>query len=212
MAKKSKRTSCDENCKYKEVYQIYEAAYNSAWNEFSRQTGITMMLSSFEIATGFLYFRTISECSVGTGLILTIIAVVLVVFEVRSSTIALSMRTKLKRLLRKYRIGLSNIAANKITEHLYRIQTIEDIKNENDLIVRKTVLHCVDDNGNEADICINPNKSCWFDKNHDNILSTDGVVSKLFLSDDDETSETGVIKYTVNGKTAYVEEIDESED
>lgn len=204
MAKKSKRTSCDENCKYKEVYQIYEAAYNSAWNEFSRQTGITMMLSSFEIATGFLYFGTISECSVGAGLILTIIAVVLAVFEVRSSTIALSMRTKLKRLLRKYRIGLSNIAANKIAEHVYRIQAIEDIKNENDFIVRKTVLHCIDDNGNEADICVNPNKSCWFDDSDNNILNTDGVVSKLFFSDDND--EAGIIKYSINNKIIYVEE------
>lgn len=204
MAKKSKRTSCDENCKYKEVYQIYEAAYNSAWNEFSRQTGITMMLSSFEIATGFLYFGTISECSVGAGLILTIIAVVLAVFEVRSSTIALSMRTKLKRLLRKYRIGLSNIAANKIAEHVYRIQAIEDIKNENDLIVRKTVLHCIDDNGNETDVYINPNESCWFDESDNNILSTNGIVSKLFFSDDND--EAGIIKYYINNKIIYVEE------
>lgn len=62
------------------------------------------------------------------------------------------------------------------------------------------------------DMYIDSNKSCWFDENDNNILSTDGVVSKLFFCDDGETSETDVIKYTVNDKTAYVEEIDESED
>lgn len=204
MAGKSKRVSCDENCKYKEVYQIYEAAYNSAWDEFSRQTGIIMMLSSFEIATDFLYFGTISKCHVGAGLILTVIAVVLAAFEARSSTIALSMRTKSKRLLRKYRIGLSNIAANKITEHLYRIQTIKDIKNENDLVVRKTVLHCIDDSGNETDICINLNESYWLDENNNNILSTGGVVSKLVFSNNGD--DTGVIKYSINDKIIYAEE------
>lgn len=74
------------------------------------------------------------------------------------------------------------------------------------------MLHCIDDSGNETDICINPNERCWFDENDNNILSADGVVSKLFFSDDGETCETGVIKYAVNGKTAYIEEMDESED
>lgn len=204
MAGKSKRISCDENCKYKEVYQMYEAAYNSAWNEFSRQTGIIMMLSSFEIATGFLYFGTISKCDVGAGLILTIIALALIAFEVYLSAITLSMRMKSKRLLRKYRISLSNIAANKVTEHLYRIQAIEDVKNENDPVARKIRLHCIDDNGNEADICINLNESYWLDENNNNILSTGGVVSKLFFSDDGD--KTGVIKYSINDKVVYAKE------
>lgn len=217
MAGKSKRISCDENCKYKEVYQMYEAAYNSAWNEFSRQTGIIMMLSSFEIATGFLYFGTISKCDVGAGLILTIIALALIAFEVYLSAITLSMRMKSKRLLRKYRISLSNIAANKVTEHLYRIQAIEDVKNENDPVARKIRLHCIDDNGNEADICINLNESYWLDENNNNILSTGGVVSKLFFSDDgdktgvilffnDDGDKTGVIKYSINDKVVYAKE------
>lgn len=201
---KGKRVSCDENCKYEEVYQIYEAAYNSAWDEFSCQTGIIMILSSFEIVTGFLYFRIISECDVWTGSILTIMTMALVMFELDCIRLPLSMRMKSKRFLRKYRIGLSNIAANKITEHLYRIQTIEDIKNENDLIVRKTVLHCIDDNGNEADICINSNENCWFDDSDDNILSTDGVISKLSFSDGDD--ETGIVKYSINDKVVYAEE------
>lgn len=59
---------------------------------------------------------------------------------------------------------------------------------------------------------IDPNKSCWFDENDNNILSTDGIVSELLFSDDGEISETGVIKYTVNDKTVYIEEMDESED
>lgn len=62
------------------------------------------------------------------------------------------------------------------------------------------------------DVYIDPNKSCWFDENDNNILSTDGIVSELLFSDDGETSETGVIKYTVNDKTAYIEEMNESED
>lgn len=204
MAVKSNIADCDENCKYKEVYQVYKAAYNSAWNEFSFQTGIIMMLLSFVIATGFLYFRTISECDIGTGLILTIIAVALATFEVYLSTIILSMKMKSKRLLRKYRINLSNIAANKVTEHLYRIQSIEDVENENNLVARKTRLHCIDDDGNEADICINSNKSCWLDENNNSVLSVDGVVSKLFFSDDGD--ETGVIKYSINDKVVYAEE------
>ena len=204
VAVKSKRVNCDESCKYKEVYQICEAAYNSAWNEFGLQTGILMMLLSFVIVTGFLYFSTISKCDVGAGLILTIIAVVLATFEVYLSAITLSMRMKSKRLLRKYIISLSNIAANKVTEHLYRIRAIEDVKNENDPVARKIRLHCIDDDGNEADICINPNERCWFDKNDNNILSTDGVVSKLFFSDDGD--EIGVIKYSINDKVIYAEE------
>ena len=204
MAKKNKRTACDENCKYKEVYQIYEAAYNSVWNEFSFQTGIIMMLLSFVIVTGFLYFSTISKCDVGTGLILTIIAVALAAFEVYLSVITLSMRMKSKRLLRKYRISLSNIAANKVTEHLYRIQAIEDVKNENDPVARKVRLHCIDNNGNEIDICINPNKSCWLDENNNSILSTGSVVSKLFFNDGGD--DTGIIKYSINDKVVYAEE------
>lgn len=204
MAAKSNIADCDENCKYKEVYQICKAAYNSAWNEFSFQTDIIMMLLSFVIVTDFLYFSTISKCDIGAGLILTIIAVVLATFEIYLSVMTLSMRTKSKRLLRKYRISLSNIAANKIMEHVYRIQLIEDIKNENDLVAIKARLHCIDDDGNEADICINSNKSCWLDENNNSVLSVDGVVSKLFFSDDGD--ETGVIKYSINDKVVYAEE------
>lgn len=51
MIGKSNIADCDETCKYKEVYQIYKAAYNSAWNEFSFQTGIIMVLLSFVIVT-----------------------------------------------------------------------------------------------------------------------------------------------------------------
>lgn len=58
------------------------------------------------------------------------------------------------------------------------------------------------------DVYIDPNKSCWFDENDNNILSTDGIVSELLFSDDGETSETGVIKYTVNDKTVYIKEVD----
>lgn len=217
MAVKGNIADCDENCKYKEVYQICEAAYNSVWNEFGLQTGIIMMLLSFVIVTGFLYFSTISKCDVGAGLILTIIAVVLATFEIYLSVMTLSMRTKSKRLLRKYRISLSNIAANKVTEHLYRIQAIEDVKNENDPVARKIRLHCIDENGNEADICINLNESYWFDENNNNILSTGGVVSKLFFSDDgdktgvilffsDDGDDTGIIKYSINDKVVYTEE------
>ena len=73
-------------------------------------------------------------------------------------------------------------------------------------------MHCIDDSGNTMDVYIDPNKSCWFDENDNNILSTDGIVSELLFSDDGEISETGVIKYTVNDKTVYIEEMDESED
>lgn len=204
MAAKSKRVNCDESCKYKGVYQICEDAYNSAWNEFSFQTGILMMLLSFVIVTGFLYFSTISKCDVGAGLILTIIALALTAFEVYLSAITLSMRMKSKRLLRKYRISLSNIAANKVTEHLYRIQAIEDVKNENDLVARKIRLHCVDDNGNKADVYINPNKSCWLDENNNSVLNVDGVISKLVFSNNGDG--IGVIKYSINDKIVYAEE------
>ena len=204
MIGKSNIADCDETCKYKEVYQIYKAAYNSAWNEFSFQTGIIMVLLSFVIVTDFLYFSTISKCDVGAGSILTIIAVVLATFEVYLSAITLSMRMKSKRLLRKYRISLSNIAANKVTEHLYRIQAIKDVKNENDFVARKIRLHCIDDNGNETDICINLNESYWLDENNNNILSTGGVVSKLVFSNNGD--DTGIIKYSINDKVVYTEE------
>lgn len=107
--------------------------------------------------------------------------------------------------------------------NVYRIQSIEDIKNENiftdegRLNKRESILHCIDDSGNTMDVYIDPNKSYWFDENDNNILSTDGIVSELLFSDDGETSETGVIKYTVNDKTVYIKEVDieeiyESED
>lgn len=201
MIGKSNIADCDENCKYKEVYQIYKAAYNSVWNEFSFQTGILMMLLSFAIVTEFLYFSAISKCDIGEGSILTIIALALTAFEVHLSAIISSMRMKSKRLLRKYRISLSNIAANKVTEHLYRIQAIEDVKNENDPVARKIRLHCIDDNGNEADICINLNESYWLDENNNNILSTGGVVSKLVFSNNGD--DTGIIKYSINDKIVY---------
>lgn len=217
MIGKSNIADCDETCKYKEVYQIYKAAYNSAWNEFSFQTGIIMVLLSFVIVTDFLYFSTISKCDVGAGSILTIIALALTALEVYLSAITLSMRMKSKRLLRKYRISLSNIAANKVTEHLYRIQAIKDVKNENDFVARKIRLHCIDDNGNETDICINLNESYWLDENNNNILSTGGVVSKLVFSNDgdetgvilffsDDGDDTGIIKYSINDKVVYTEE------
>lgn len=147
----------------------------------------------------------------------------IVVTGLWSSVMILPIIAEEKKLLKGYKIRLSNIAANKIAEHVYRIQSIEDIKNENiftdegRLNKRESILHCIDDSGNTMDVYIDPNKSYWFDENDNNILSTDGIVSELLFSDDGETSETGVIKYTVNDKTVYIKEVDieeiyESED
>lgn len=57
------------------------------------------------------------------------------------------------------------------------------------------------------DVYIDPNKNCWFDENNNNILSTGGVVSKLFFSDDGD--KTGVIKYSINDKVVYAKESEE---
>lgn len=55
------------------------------------------------------------------------------------------------------------------------------------------------------DVYIEPSKSCWFfDENDNNILSTGGIVSKLFFSDDGD--KTGVIKYSINDKVVYAKE------
>lgn len=67
------------------------------------------------------------------------------------------------------------------------------------------------------DVYIDPNKSYWLDENNNNILSTGGVVSKLFFSNDgdktgvilffsDDGDDTGIIKYSINDKVVYTEE------
>lgn len=114
---------------------------------------------------------------------------------------ALPQVIKLRKLLKEIESCLSDIAANKITEYLYRILSVESIKD-----AEKTVLHCIDDNGNEADICISPNKSCWLENNN-SVLSIDGVVSKLVFSNNGD--DTGVIKYFINDKIVYAEESEE---
>lgn len=221
MAGKSKIADCDENCKYEGLYEMYKNAHDDVRNE---------LISQINVMVPLLFFLTCITaacplCCMITGKYnndinrnLTIVIIVTIAMDLISFALILSTIVKGKKFLKECKISLSNIAANKIAEHLYRIQSIEDIKNENiftdkgRLNIRKSRLHCIDDSGNETNVYINPNESCWFDESDNNILSTDGVVSKLFFSDDGETSETGVIKYTVNGKTAYVEEIDESED
>lgn len=53
------------------------------------------------------------------------------------------------------------------------------------------------------DVYIDPNKNCWFDENDNNILSIDGVISKLVFSNNSD--DTGVIKYSINDKIIYAE-------
>lgn len=221
MIGKSNIADCDENCKYEGLYEMYKNAHDDVRNE---------LISQINVMVPLLFFLTCITavcplCCMITGKYnndinrnITIVIIVTIAMDLISFALILPTIVEGKRFLKGCKISLSNIAANKITEHLYRIQSIEDIKNENiftdkgRLNIRKSRLHCIDDSGNEAYVYINPNESCWFDKNDNNILSTDGVVSKLFFCDDGETSETGVMKYTVNGKTAYIEEMDESED
>lgn len=54
------------------------------------------------------------------------------------------------------------------------------------------------------DVYIDPNKNCWFDENDNNILSIDGVISKLVFNNNSD--DTGVIKYSINDKIIYAEE------
>lgn len=72
------------------------------------------------------------------------------------------------------------------------------------MILLQEKLDCIDDNGNETDICINLNESYWLDENNNNILSTGGVVSKLVFSNNGD--DTGVIKYSINDKIVYAKE------
>lgn len=65
-------------------------------------------------------------------------------------------------------------------------------------------MHCIDDSGNTMDVYIDPNKNCWFDENDNNILSIDGVISKLVFSNNGD--DTGVIKYSINDKIVYAKE------
>lgn len=220
MIGKSNIADCDENCKYEGLYEMYKNAHDDVRNDLISQISVMVTLLSF--LTGIIVWplccRIPDKYNNDINRNLTIVIIVMIAMDLISFALILPTIMRGKRFLKGCKISLSNIAANKIAEHLYRIQSIEDIKNENiftdkgRLNIRKSRLHCIDDSGNETDVYINPNESCWFDESDNNILSTDGVVSKLFFSDDGETSETGVIKYTVNGKTAYVEEIDESED
>lgn len=50
-----------------------------------------------------------------------------------------------------------------------------------DVLIKESILHCIDGSGNTMDVYIDPNKSYWFDENDNNILSTDGIVSELLL-------------------------------
>ena len=222
MTKKSKIAGCDKNCKYKEVYEMYKNAYDDVQNKLISQTIVSVLTLFSTIAivmvVWLLFCRIPGKYNDDINRILTVAIILTTAVGLITFATTLPIIAEGKRILKGCKISLSNIAANKITEHLYRIQSIEDIKNENiftdkgRLNIRKSRLHCIDDDGNTMDVYINPNESCWFDENNNNILSADGVVSKLFFCDDGEISETDVIKYTVNDKTVYVEEIDESED
>lgn len=225
MTKKSKIASCDENCKYKELYKMYKNTYDDIRKKFIFQTRETTLLlfAVMIIVIWLLYCRITGKYNDNSNRVLMIMTMIVVVTSLWLAAMALPIIAKGKRLLKGYKIRLSNIAANKIAEHVYRIQSIEDIKNENiftdegRLNKRESILHCIDDSGNTMDVYIDPNKSRWFDENDNNILSTDGIVSELLFSDNGETSESGVIKYTVNDKTVYIkavdiEEIEESED
>lgn len=225
MTKKSKIASCDENCKYKELYKMYKNTYDDIRKKFIFQTRETTLLlfAVMIIIIWLLYCRITGKYNDNSNRVLMIMTMIVVVTSLWLAAMALPIIAKGKRLLKGYKIRLSNIAANKIAEHVYRIQSIEDIKNENiftdegRLNKRESILHCIDDSGNTMDVYIDPNKSRWFDENDNNILSTDGIVSELLFSDDGETSESGVIKYTVNDKTVYIkavdiEEMDKSED
>ena len=222
MTKKSKIAGCDKNCKYKEVYEMYKNAYDDVQNKLISQTIVSVLTLFSTIAivmvVWLLFCRIPGKYNDDINRILTVAMILTTAVGLITFATTLPIIAEGKRILKGCKISLSNIAANKITEHLYRIQSIEDIKNENiftdkgRLNIRKSRLHCIDDDGNTMDVYINPNESCWFDENNNNILSADGVVSKLFFCDDGEISETDVIKYTVNDKTVYVEEIDESED
>lgn len=220
MIGKDKIADCGENCKYEGLYKIYKNAYDDVKNELIPQiiVSVSTLFSIIVMGVWLLFCRIPGKYNDDINRTLTVAIILITAVGLITSAMTLPIIAEGKRILKGSKISLSNIAANKITEHVYRIQSIEDIKNENiftdkgRLNIRKSRLHCIDDSGNETDIYINPNESCWFDDNDNNILSTDGVVSKLFFSNDGETSETDVIKYTVNGKTAYVEEIEESED
>lgn len=216
MIGKSNIADCDENCKYEGLYEMYKNIYDDIRKKFISQISVTVPLLFF--LTGMIVWllccRITGKYNDISNRALMVMIMIVVVTDLRLAAMTLPIIAEGKRLLKRYKISLSNIAANKIAEYVYRIQSIEDIKNENiftdegRLNKRESILHCIDDSGNTMDVYIDPNKSCWFDENDNNILSTDGIVSELLFSDDGETSETGAIKYTVNDKTVYIEEID----
>ena len=216
MIGKSNIADCNENCKYEGLYEMYKNTYDDIRKKFISQISVTVPLLFF--LTGMIVWllccRITGNYNDISNRALMVMIMIVVVTDLWLAAMTLPIIAEGKRLLKRYKISLSNIAANKIAEYVYRIQSIEDIKNENiftdegRLNKRESILHCIDDSGNTMDVYIDPNKSCWFDENDNNILSTDGIVSELFFSDDGETSETGAIKYTVNDKTVYIEEID----
>ena len=227
MIGKSNIADCDENCKYEGLYEMYKNAYDDVQNKLISQTIVsvlTLFSTIFIVMVVWLLFcRITGKYNNDINRNLTIVIIVTIAMDLISFALILPTIVEGKRFLKECKISLSNIATNKIAEHIYRIQSIEDIKNENiftdegRLNKRESILHCIDGDGNTMDVYIDPNKSCWFDENDNNILSTDGIVSELLFSDDGEISETGVIKYTVNDKTVYIkevdiEEMDESED
>ena len=216
MIGKSNIADCDENCKYEGLYEMYKNTYDDIRKKFISQISVTVPLLFF--LTGMIVWllccRITGKYNDISNRALMVMIMIVVVTDLWLAAMTLPIIAEGKRLLKRYKISLSNIAANKIAEYVYRIQSIEDIKNENiftdegRLNKRESILHCIDGSGNTMDVYIDPNKSYWFDENDNNILSTDGIVSELLFSDDGETSETGVIKYTVNDKTVYIKEVD----
>lgn len=199
MIGKSNIADCDENCKYEGLYEMYKNTYDDIRKKFISQISVTVPLLFF--LTGMIVWllccRITGKYNDISNRALMVMIMIVVVTDLWLAAMTLPIIAEGKRLLKRYKISLSNIAANKIAEYVYRIQSIEDIKNENiftdegRLNKRESILHCIDDSGNTMDVYIDPNKSCWFDENDNNILSTDGIVSELLFSDDGETSETG---------------------
>lgn len=129
--RKSNIVDCDENCKYEGLYEMYKNTYDDVRNE---------LISQINVMVPLLFFLTCITavcplCCMITGKYnndinrnLTIVIIVTIAMDLISFALILPTIVKGKRFLKECKISLSNIAANKIAEHVYRIQSIEDIK------------------------------------------------------------------------------------
>ena len=121
MIGKSNIADCDENCKYEGLYEMYKNIYDDIRKKFISQISVTVPLLFF--LTGMIVWllccRITGKYNDISNRALMVMIMIVVVTDLRLAAMTLPIIAEGKRLLKRYKISLSNIAANKIAEYVY---------------------------------------------------------------------------------------------